>query len=34
MQRMAGFPADRMSDHEIDLVIGYLAHMAARRTAR
>jgi mono/diheme cytochrome c family protein len=33
-QRMPGFPAERMSDREIDLVIGYLAHMAARRTAR
>jgi hypothetical protein len=34
MQRMPGFPADGMSHHEIDLVIDYLAHMAARRTAR
>ena len=31
-QRMPGFPADQMSDREIDLVIGYLAHMTARRT--
>jgi mono/diheme cytochrome c family protein len=30
-QLMPGFPADQMSDREIDLVIGYLAHMAARR---
>jgi mono/diheme cytochrome c family protein len=33
-RRMPGFSADRMSDREIDLVIDYLAHMAARRTAR
>ena len=26
--------ADQMSDREIDSVIEYLAHMAARRTAR
>jgi mono/diheme cytochrome c family protein len=32
-QRMPGFPADLMSDHEVDLVIGYLEHMAARRTS-
>jgi mono/diheme cytochrome c family protein len=32
-QRMPGFPADQMSDREIDLVIGYLAHMTARRTS-
>jgi mono/diheme cytochrome c family protein len=31
---MPGFPTDQMSDREIDLVIEYLAHMAARRTAR
>ena len=30
--RMPGFPADQMSDREIDLVISYLAHMTARRT--
>jgi hypothetical protein len=28
------FPQDRMSDREIDLVIDYLAHMAARRTSQ
>jgi mono/diheme cytochrome c family protein len=28
---MPGFAADQMSDHEIDLVIEYLAHMAATR---
>jgi len=28
---MPGFTADQMSDREIDLVIEYLAHMAARR---
>jgi mono/diheme cytochrome c family protein len=33
-RRMPGFSADRLSDREIDLVIGYLAHMAERRTAR
>jgi mono/diheme cytochrome c family protein len=33
-QLMPGFAADQMSDHEIDLVIYYLAHMAARRTGR
>jgi len=32
-QRMPGFPEDQMSDHEIDLVIGYLAYMTARRTS-
>jgi mono/diheme cytochrome c family protein len=32
-QRMLGFTADQMSDHEIDLVIGYLAYMTARRTS-
>jgi mono/diheme cytochrome c family protein len=32
-QRMPGFPADQMSDREIDLVIGYLAHMTTRRTS-
>ena len=31
---MPGFPQDRMSDREIDLVIDYLAHMAARRTSQ
>ena len=31
---MPGFPADQMSDREIDLVIDYLAHMAARRTSQ
>jgi mono/diheme cytochrome c family protein len=33
-QTMPGFAADKMSDREIDLVIGYLAHMAARRTSQ
>ena len=33
-QLMPGFPADQMSDREIDLVIEYLAHMAARRTSQ
>jgi mono/diheme cytochrome c family protein len=33
-QLMPGFATDQMSDREIDLVIGYLAHMAARRTAQ
>ena len=33
-QLMPGFPADKMSDREIDQVIEYLAHMAARRTPR
>ena len=32
-RRMPGFPADQMSDREIDLVISYLAHMAGRRTS-
>src|SRR5215216_514642 len=32
-RRMPGFPADEMSDREIDLVISYLAHMAGRRTS-
>jgi len=31
-ERMPGFPADQMSDREIELVILYLAHMGARRT--
>jgi mono/diheme cytochrome c family protein len=30
-QQMPGFAANQMSDHEIDLVIAYLAYMAARR---
>jgi hypothetical protein len=30
-QLMPGFPADQMTDREIDLLIGYLAHMAGRR---
>jgi mono/diheme cytochrome c family protein len=29
--QMPGFASDRMTDHEIDLIIGYLMHMAARR---
>jgi mono/diheme cytochrome c family protein len=32
-QQMPGFAEDQMSDHEIDLVIGYLAYMAARPTS-
>jgi mono/diheme cytochrome c family protein len=32
-QQMTGFTPDQMSDREIELVIGYLAHMAARRTS-
>jgi mono/diheme cytochrome c family protein len=32
-QLMPGFRADQMSDREIDLVIGYFAHMTARRTS-
>jgi mono/diheme cytochrome c family protein len=32
-QRMPGFAPDQMSDREIDLVIGYLEHMTARRTS-
>jgi len=31
---MPGFAADQMSDREIDLVIDYLAHMAARRSSQ
>jgi mono/diheme cytochrome c family protein len=30
-QQMPGFSSDQMTDREIDLVIDYLAHMAARR---
>jgi mono/diheme cytochrome c family protein len=30
-QLMPGFASDQMSDREIDLVIGYFAHMTARR---
>jgi len=30
-QQMPGFAADQMTDAEIDLVIGYLTHMTARR---
>ncbi|WP_198030334.1 cytochrome c [Bradyrhizobium sp. Tv2a-2] len=30
-QQMDGFTPDQMSDREIDLIIGYLTHMAARR---
>jgi mono/diheme cytochrome c family protein len=33
-QIMPGFAADQMSDRDIDAVIGYLAHMADRKTAR
>jgi mono/diheme cytochrome c family protein len=29
--QMPGFAADQMTDREIDLIIGYLAHMATRR---
>jgi len=29
--QMPGFASDRMTDREIDLIIGYLMHMAARR---
>jgi cytochrome c1 len=29
-QQMPGFTAEQMSDREIDMVIGYLKHMAAR----
>ena len=32
-QRMPGFAPDQLSDHEIDLVIGYLAHMTTRRAS-
>jgi hypothetical protein len=28
---MPGFSTDQMTDHEIDLVIAYLSHIAARR---
>jgi len=28
---MPGFATDQMTDAEIDLVIGYLTHMTARR---
>ena len=30
-QQMPGFPADQMTDSDINLVIGYLKHMAAQR---
>ena len=30
--QMSGFAADKMSDREIDLIIGYLTHMATRRS--
>ena len=30
-QQMPGFAADRMTDREIEMVIGYLPHMAAPR---
>jgi mono/diheme cytochrome c family protein len=33
-QTMPGFSADQISDHEIDLVIEYFAHVAARRASR
>jgi mono/diheme cytochrome c family protein len=33
-QLMPGFAADQLSTREIDSVIEYLAHMAARRTYR
>ena len=29
--KMPGFDQDALSDHEIDLIIGYLAHMAGRK---
>ncbi len=29
-QQMPGFASDKMTDHDIDLIIGYLAYMAAR----
>ena len=28
--QMPGFAADQMTDREMDLIIGYLAHMAVR----
>jgi len=33
-QMMPGFDNEQMSDRDIDAVIGYLAHMAGRKTAR
>lgn len=33
-QAMPGFPPDYLSDHEIDLIIAYLKHMAGRKQAR
>jgi mono/diheme cytochrome c family protein len=33
-QKMQGWPPDLLSDHEIDLIIAYLGHMAARKTAQ
>ena len=33
-QAMRGFPPDYLSDHEIDLVIAYLKHMAGRKQAQ
>jgi mono/diheme cytochrome c family protein len=32
-QRMMGLPPDLLSDHEIDLIIAYLKHMAHRKVA-
>ena len=33
-QAMPGFPPDYLSDHEIDLIIAYLKHMAGRKQGR
>jgi mono/diheme cytochrome c family protein len=32
-QKMQGWPPDLLSDHEIDLIIAYLKHMAGRKVA-
>jgi cytochrome c1 len=33
-QAMPPFPPDYLSDHEIDLIVAYLQHMAGRKHAR
>jgi hypothetical protein len=32
-QRMMGLPPDLLGDHEIDLIIAYLKHVAHRKVA-
>jgi mono/diheme cytochrome c family protein len=33
-QKMTGFAPDQLSDHDIDLIVAYLKHMAGRKEAQ